>query len=163
MKKVVIRPANKDDSALIHGFILDLARFENAEEEVVATVADIEQSLFGDGATAYALIGSVNEKAVSIAVYFYNYSTWNGRRGLFLEDLYVSSESRGSGVGKAMLSHLAKLAVEQGCARFEWNVLDWNMQAIRLYDSIGALPQNEWIGYRLSGKALIKLAGNAPA
>jgi GNAT superfamily N-acetyltransferase len=110
---------------------------------------------------AYPWIGSVNEKAVSIAVYFYNYSTWNGRRGLFLEDLYVSSESRGSGVGKAMLSHLAKLAVEQGCARFEWNVLDWNMQAIRLYDSIGALPQNEWIGYRLSGKALIKLAGNA--
>ncbi|MEE9321116.1 MAG: GNAT family N-acetyltransferase [Granulosicoccus sp.] len=160
MKGIVIRPASIDDAALIHEFILDLARFENAEEEVVATVSDIERSLFGTDTSAYALIGSVNEKPVSTAIYFYNYSTWAGKKGLFLEDLYVSAESRGSGVGRAMLAHLAKLAVEQGCGRFEWNVLDWNVQAIKVYDSIGAMPQNEWIGYRLSGDALARLASS---
>ena len=91
-------------------------------------------------------------------VYFFNYSTWLGKHGLYLEDLYVTPEQRGAGAGKALLRHLAKLAVARGCGRFEWSVLDWNTPAIEFYDSIGARPQNEWIGYRLAGEALTSFA-----
>lgn len=155
---VTIRPATSEDAALILQFITDLAIYEKAEHEVKASVADIEQSLFSDGATAHSLICEQDGKTVGFAVYFYNYSTWLGCNGLYLEDLYITPDKRGGGAGKALLKHLAAIAVEQGCGRFEWCVLDWNQPAIDFYKSLGAEPQEEWIKYRLEGEALQKLA-----
>jgi GNAT superfamily N-acetyltransferase len=106
----------------------------------------------------FGLICEQGEEAVGFAVYFFNYSTWLGQHGLFLEDLYVSPQHRGSGAGKALLRHLAQLAVANDCGRFEWNVLDWNQSAIDFYESFGARPQSEWIGYRLTGEALTAFA-----
>ena len=155
-----IRPATPDDAALIIMFITDLAIYENAEDAVVATESDIRQSLFSPGATASALICSNDHGPVGFAVYFFNYSTWLGKNGLYLEDLYVAPEYRGTGAGFALLKHLAKIAVDNDCGRFEWSVLDWNEPAIRFYLSIGAEPQDEWVGYRLTGKALEELANS---
>lgn len=154
MSTLSIRPAGPSDAETILGFITELAIFEKAEHEVCATVSDIEKSLFGEGATAKALICDIEGRTGGFAVYFYNYSTWLGRKGLFLEDLYISPDLRGSGAGKAMLKHLAQMAVAENCGRFEWNVLDWNQPAIDFYESFGAEAQSEWVGYRLSGKAL---------
>jgi GNAT superfamily N-acetyltransferase len=158
VSKIVIRMARAEDSALIHRFITDLAIYEKAEEEVVASVADIRNSLFADKSTTSAVICQIYDQAVGFAVYFFNYSTWLGKHGLYLEDLYVSPQFRGSGAGKALLKHLAKIAVANNCGRFEWNVLDWNEPAIQFYKSIGARPQEEWVAYRLTGKALQELA-----
>ncbi|MBB1487124.1 GNAT family N-acetyltransferase [Oceanospirillum sediminis] len=155
---VTIRPATAEDAALILQFITDLAIYEKAEHEVKASVTDIEQSLFSDTATAHSLICEQDGQAVGFAVYFYNYSTWLGCNGLYLEDLYITPDKRGGGAGKALLKHLAAIAVEQGCGRFEWCVLDWNQPAIDFYKSLGAEPQEEWIKYRLEGEALKKLA-----
>ncbi len=99
--------------------------------------------------------------AIGFAVYFFNYSTWQGRNGLYLEDLYVDPAARGSGAGKALLQHLARTAVDKDCGRFEWSVLDWNQPAIDFYESLGALPQGEWVRYRLTGDALLRLAASA--
>ncbi|WP_300759746.1 GNAT family N-acetyltransferase [Janthinobacterium sp.] len=152
---IQIRDAVRADAALILGFITELAIFEKAEHEVVATLADIEDSLFADHATARALICSIGGKAVGYAVYFLSYSTWLGRNGLYLEDLYISPEHRGAGAGKFMLGHLACLARDTGCGRFEWSVLDWNEPAIQFYRSIGATAQDEWVRYRIAGDALL--------
>ena len=105
-----------------------------------------------------ALICALDENPIGFAVYFYNYSTWQGKKGLYLEDLYVSPEHRGVGAGKELLKHLAKIAVSQGCGRFEWSVLDWNEPAIKFYDSIGAKPKTEWVGYQLAGSALYEFS-----
>lgn len=153
-----IRPATAADAALILRFITDLAIYENAEDEVVATESDIRESLFSGDATASAVICSIDYEPVGFAVYFFNYSTWLGKNGLYLEDLYVSPEHRGTGAGFALLKHLAKIAIANDCGRFEWSVLDWNEPAIQFYLSIGARPQDEWVGYRLTGKALEELA-----
>jgi GNAT superfamily N-acetyltransferase len=158
MPAIKIRPASAGDSQLILQFITDLAIYEKAEEAVIATDADIRDSLFGKDSTTNALICELDGQAVGFAVYFFNYSTWLGKRGLYLEDLYVSPESRGAGAGKALLKHLAQIAVSKNCGRFEWSVLDWNEPAIGFYKSIGAQPQDEWVAYRLSGKALVELA-----
>lgn len=158
MTTIKIRPANADDSQLILGFITDLAIYEKAEEAVIATESDIRDTLFGKDSTTRALICELDHQAVGFAVYFFNYSTWLGKHGLYLEDLYVSPEFRGSGAGKALLKHLAKIAVSKKCGRFEWSVLDWNEPAIGFYKSIGAEPQDEWVAYRLTGKALLELA-----
>lgn len=155
---ILIRPAEAKDAALILRFITELAIYEKAEHEVKASVAEIEQSLFSDDATAHALICESEGEAIGYAVYFYNYSTWQGCNGLYLEDLYITPDQRGGGAGKALLKHLAALAVENGCGRFEWSVLDWNQPAIDFYRSLGALPQDEWIKYRLDGEALLNLA-----
>ena len=160
MSELEIRPATKTDAATIHRFVVELAEFEKARAEVVARVEDIERSLFADGATARALIGSVDGAACGYAVYFFSYSTWLGREGLFLEDLYIAPQARGRGYGRAMLAHLAALAVERGCGRLEWNVLDWNAPAIGFYESLGATALSEWVGYRLTGEALARLARN---
>ena len=156
--KFEIRPATAGDSALILRFITDLAMYENAEDEVVATEPDIRDSLFSPGSTASAVICSNDHEPVGFAVYFFNYSTWLGKNGLYLEDLYIAPEHRGTGAGFALLKHLAKIAVTNDCGRFEWSVLDWNEPAIKFYLSIGAQPQDEWVGYRLTGKALEDLA-----
>lgn len=155
-----IRPATVDDVALILRFIRELAAYEKAEHEVVATEAGLRASLFGEGARARALICRVDGADAGFAVYFFNYSTWQARQGLYLEDLYVSPTHRHAGAGKAMLHHLARLAVEEGCGRFEWSVLDWNAPAIAFYRSIGATAMDEWVRYRLAGDALAKFAAS---
>jgi GNAT superfamily N-acetyltransferase len=151
---IQIRDASVLDAPLILDAITELAIYEKAEHEVVATVADIEQSLFGEGATARALICSIDGQAAGYAVYFFSYSTWLGKKGLYLEDLYISPKFRGAGAGKHLLRYLAKLACDTGCGRFEWSVLDWNEPAIQFYQSIGATAQDEWVRYRIAGEAL---------
>lgn len=158
MNNTTVRPAVLTDASKIHEFIVELAVYEKAEHEVKSSVSDIEKSLFSDDSTAYALIGEKDGIAVGMAVYFFNYSTWLGKNGIYLEDLYVSLDHRGLGMGKLLLSHLAAVALQHNCERLEWSVLDWNKPAIDVYDALGAIPQNEWIGYRLSGDALRKLA-----
>jgi len=158
MTAIKIRPASAEDSALILRFITDLAIYEKAEEAVIATESDIRDSLFDKNSTTSALICELDDQAVGFAVYFFNYSTWLGKHGLYLEDLYVSPEFRGAGAGKALLKHLAQIAVSRKCGRFEWSVLDWNEPAIGFYKSIGAQPQDEWVAYRLTGKALLEFA-----
>ena len=158
MPNMEIRPASAGDAGLILRFITDLAIYENAEEAVVTTEEEIGRTLFGPGSTTQAVICEIDSKPAGFAVWFYNYSTWLGKNGLYLEDLYVSPEFRGLGAGKALLKHLAKIAVAKGCGRFEWSVLDWNEPAIRFYQSLGAKPQDEWVPYRLTGKALLDLA-----
>lgn len=155
---IQIRDAVREDAALIHTFITELATYENAAHEVVASVTDVEQSLFGSDTPARALICSIDGEPVGFAVYFYSYSTWLGRKGLYLEDLYVSPNHRGAGAGKQILRRLAQLAVEHGCGRLEWSVLDWNEPAIQFYKSLGAEPQDEWIRYRLAGDTLERFA-----
>ncbi|MCL6417515.1 GNAT family N-acetyltransferase [Aestuariirhabdus sp. Z084] len=155
---ITIRPAIEADVTIIERFVRELARYEKAEHEVKTDAEGIRSSLFGEGSPASALLCERDGIAVGYAVYFYNYSTWLGRKGLYLEDLYITPEERGSGAGKSMLRYLAKQAVEEGCGRFEWSVLDWNEPAIGFYKSLGAEPQDEWIIYRLSGDALQRFA-----
>ncbi|HEY0122134.1 MAG TPA: GNAT family N-acetyltransferase [Rhizobium sp.] len=151
---ITIRPAQLSDSELILRFIRELAEYEKAADEVEATTASIEESLFGPQSVTHAVICEIDGEPVGFAVWFYTYSTWLARNGLYLEDLYVTPQKRGSGAGKALLKYLAKLAVEKGCGRFEWSVLDWNEPAIRVYRAIGAEPQDEWVRYRLAGDTL---------
>lgn len=154
-----IRDAIRADAEVILGFITELAIYEKAEHEVLAGCADIERSLFDDPASpAKALICLLDDEPIGFAVYFLSYSTWLGRKGLYLEDLYVSQQHRGVGAGKALLRHLAKIAVDTGCGRFEWSVLDWNQPAIDFYKSIGAEPQDEWVRYRMEGASLTDFA-----
>lgn len=158
MSNIKIRTADAEDAALILRFITDLAVYEEAGDSVLASEADIRHTLFGKGSTTSAVICEIDNKAVGYAVYFFNYSTWLGKNGLYLEDLYVSPDYRGFGAGKALLKHLAQIAVSRNCGRLEWSVLDWNEPAIRFYQSIGAKPQHEWVAYRLTGQALLNLA-----
>lgn len=156
-----IRPATPADAATILHLITELARYEKAEHEVKASVTDIERDLADDTSAAKALICTFNGEPIGYALYFFSYSTWLGQQCMYLEDLYVSSEHRGVGAGKAMLRHLARIAVERGCGRLEWSVLDWNEPAIRFYESIGARAQDEWVKYRLAGAELLALAEDA--
>ncbi len=154
-----IRPATADDAGLILHFIRELAIYERAESSVQTDEAGIRASLFGADAKAQALVCERDGQAIGYAVYFYNYSTWLGRNGIYLEDLYVSPEHRGCGAGKALLQHIARLAVAQGCGRFEWSVLDWNTPAIDFYRAKGAVAQDQWTVQRVDGDALRVLAG----
>lgn len=156
-----IRPASLGDVALILRFIRELAAYEKAEQEVIATEASLRASLFEEGARAHGLICRVAGVAAGFAVYFFNYSTWQGKQGLYLEDLYVSPAHRRVGAGKALLQHLAKIAVAKSCGRFEWSVLEWNQPAIEFYRAIGAVPMDEWVRYRLAGEALKEFAAGA--
>lgn len=149
-----IRQATPADAELILGYITELAIYEEAEHEVVTNTAEIRQSLADPESPAKALICSLDDEPVGFALYFMSYSTWLGRKGIYLEDLYVSNKHRGIGAGKALLRHLAKLAFDSSCGRLEWSVLDWNEPAIQFYQSIGASPQPEWIRYRLAGEEL---------
>jgi GNAT superfamily N-acetyltransferase len=151
---ISIREAVLTDAAQILAFITELAIYEQAEHEVVATRADIEQSLFAADSPARGLICSRDGQPIGYAVYFLSYSTWLGRKGLYLEDLYISPEQRGSGAGKQLLRHLARIACASGCGRLEWSVLDWNEPAIKFYQSLGAAPQDEWVRYRMEGSIL---------
>jgi len=158
MPDIAIRPALPADAALILGFIRELAIYEKAEHEVEASEAQIRASLCSGEGPARALVCSVDGEAAGFAAYFFNYSTWQGRKGLYLEDLYLTPAHRGAGAGKALLQHLARVAVAEGCGRFEWSVLDWNEPALQFYRAIGAWPMDEWVRYRLAGPALAAFA-----
>jgi len=158
MLDLTIRKAEVADSSEILRFIKELAKYEKAEHEVTASVQMIEESIFGSDSTVEALICERNGNAIGFAVYFFNYSTWQGKNGLYLEDLYVTESERGSGAGKMLLRHLARIAVKENCGRFEWSVLDWNEPAIQFYKSIGANEKSEWRGYQLVGEKLLSFA-----
>ena len=151
---LTIRPAVRTDAAQILAFITELADYERARHEVVASVDDIQRSLFDEGSTVHSLICERDGLAIGFAVYFYSYSTWLGRNGIYLEDLYVTPEQRGDGAGRKLLRHIASEAVQNNCGRLEWSVLDWNEPAIQFYKSIGAQPQDEWVRYRMEGETL---------
>ena len=155
----MIRPATPDDVAMILRLVRELAIYEREPEAVVATEAMLGDALFGAQPAAEAVIAEVDGVTEGFALFFHNFSTWTGRRGLYLEDLYVTPGARGRGLGKALLSHLAGLALDRRCARFEWAVLDWNTPAIDFYDSVGAASMDEWTVRRVTGDALVKLAG----
>lgn len=156
---VVVRAAAPADVPAILRFVRELAAYEREPDAVEATEAMLNAALFGPQPQAEAVIAELAGTAVGFALFFHNFSTWTGRRGLYLEDLYVvTPEARGRGIGKALLAHLARLAVARDCARFEWTVLDWNAPAIGFYDSLGAESLDEWRIRRLSGAALRRLA-----
>ncbi len=154
----VIRQASKEDCPLILTFIKELAEYEKLLHEVETDEKTLESSLFGKKQYAQVIIGEYRNKPVGFALYFHNFSTFVGRPGIYLEDLYVRPEMRGRGFGKILLAYLAKLAKSLNCGRLEWWVLDWNKQAIDFYKSIGAEPMDEWTVNRVAGEALDKLA-----
>jgi len=154
-----IRAAIENDVAVILALIRELAEYEHLAHEVTATAEDIRRSLFGDRPVAEALIGDYRGVPISFALFFYSYSTFLGKAGIYLEDLYVQPQYRRNGFGRQMLAHIARLAKERNCGRFEWSVLDWNEPAIRTYEGLNARPMKEWILYRLTGEALDRLAG----
>ena len=154
----MIRPATPADVAVILRFVRELAAFEREPDAVEATEAMLAEALFGAHPAAEAVIAERGEP-LGFALFFHNFSTWKGRRGLYLEDLYVTPEARGTGVGAALLRHLAGIALDRGCARFEWSVLDWNEPAVRFYRALGAVGQEEWTIQRVDGDALVRLAG----
>ena len=154
----VIKRAEESDVDLIITFIKKLAAYEKLSHEVVATTENLKKYLFGDQAVAEVVIGYYREKPVGFALFFHNFSTFLARPGIYLEDLYVLEEERGKGFGKALLVYLAKLAVERGCGRLEWAVLDWNEPSIQFYKSMGARIMDEWLINRVTGKALSSLA-----
>jgi GNAT superfamily N-acetyltransferase len=153
-----IVPALERDTPVILSLIRDLAEYERLGHEVEATEEDIRESLFGDWPGAEVVLAYVGGDLAGFALFFHNYSTFLGRRGLYLEDLFVRPAYRGRGIGRRLLAHLARLAVERKCGRMEWWVLDWNESAIRFYRSIGAVPMDDWTVYRLTGDPLARLA-----
>lgn len=161
MSDLHIRPATPEDTEQILRFIRDLAIYEKAEHEVLATPEHIHRTLFCSQPRVHGLMCLDGDEPLGFAVYFFNYSTWQGRHGLYLEDLYVTPQARGLGAGKALLRHLARIAVDNDCGRFEWSVLDWNAPSITFYESLGAEAQDEWVRYRLTGAALQRLAAQA--
>lgn len=158
-RDVTIRPAQERDVPLIYSFIRELAEYEHLLHEVKATEQDVRESLFGPRPYAEAVLGCLDGEPVGFALFFHNYSTFMGRPGLYLEDLYVRPQARRNGVGRKLFNYLARLAMERGCARLEWAVLNWNEPAIQFYRGLGAVPIDEWTVYRLSGPALAELAG----
>jgi GNAT superfamily N-acetyltransferase len=162
MPEFRIRAATPADVPRVLAFIRELAEYERLSHEVVADEATLSAALFGAGTNAEALLGELVDgrvaEPVAFAVFFHNFSTFLGRKGLYLEDLFVKPAHRGGGYGKAMLAHLAALAQARGCGRFEWAVLDWNEPAIRFYQKLGAKPNADWTVYRLDGAALAALA-----
>ena len=154
-----IRPGELQDVPLIAELIRGLARYEKLEQEVVMTEEKLTATLFGDRRYAETLIAEEGGEPVGFALFFHNFSTFLAQPGIYLEDLYVLPEQRGRGVGRALLERLAQLAVDRGCGRLEWAVLDWNVDAIKFYERLGAKPNSEWTVYRLTGRPLRALAG----
>jgi GNAT superfamily N-acetyltransferase len=155
---LVVRPARPDEAPLVWGFIRELAEYEKLLDEVEASAADIAAMLFGPSPRAFCDIAEADGEAVGFALWFYNVSTFTGRHGIYLEDLYVRPAARGRGAGRALLARLARRCLDEGLARLEWAVLDWNAPAIAFYDGLGAAAKTEWITRRLTGEALKRLA-----
>lgn len=159
MKTFRIRPATPDDVPIILELIRDLATYERAPREVTVTEKGLSDVLFGEKPAAQVLLAFEEDTPVGFAVFFHNFSTWLGRAGLYLEDLFVKPEHRGKGYGRALLVDLAKIARDRGCGRMEWAVLDWNEPAIEFYRKLGAQPLDEWRIFRLTHDGIAKLAG----
>ncbi|MBS0200193.1 MAG: GNAT family N-acetyltransferase [Proteobacteria bacterium] len=157
--RIVIRPAIAADVPLILELIRALGEYERLAHEVVATEADLHVQLFGPKPAAEVLIGEIDDVPAGFALFFHNFSTFLGKPGLYLEDVFVRPQHRGAGLGKALMVELARIAVARGCGRFEWSVLDWNQPSIDFYRSLGAIGMDEWTVQRVSGEALRKLAG----
>ena len=155
---LTLRPAQAADAPLIASLIRELAEYEKLLDECHVTAEALTATLFGERPYAECLIARLGNEDVGFALYFHNYSTFLAKPGIYLEDLYVRPSARGQGVGKALLQQLARTAVERGCGRLEWSVLNWNTPAIGFYEQLGARPQSEWSVYRLTGKALANLA-----
>lgn len=158
LPKFEIRPARIEDVPAVLQLIRDLATYERAPDEVTATEEQLVEVLFGARPSAEVLLAFEQATAVGFAVFFHNFSTWLGRPGLYLEDLFVKPKMRGKGYGRALLVHLAKIARERGCGRMEWAVLDWNDSAIQFYHKLGAKPMDEWTVFRLTSYGIAKLA-----
>ncbi len=152
-----IRPATPDDIPQILAFIRELADYEREPAAAVATHADLLRDGFTEPKRFHCLIAEYEGAPAGFALYFFNYSTWRGHAGIYLEDLFVRPAFRGKGIGKALLGHVAAIAVAEGCPRFEWAVLNWNTPAIDFYNAIGAVPMSEWTTMRLAGDALARL------
>ena len=155
-----IKPATVNDVPLILSFIKQLAEYEKLLDEVVATEEILTETLFGKQPKAEVVIGYLNDEPVSFALFFHNFSTFLGRAGIYLEDLFVKPEARGHGIGQKMLAYLAQLAKTRNCGRLEWWVLDWNESAIKFYKKLGAKPMDEWTVFRVTGDELDELAAN---
>lgn len=153
-ERLSIRPATRRDAAQVFAFIRDLAEYEKLLDDVIATPEDIERALFAPQPRVFCDIAEWEGKPAGFALWFYNFSTFRGRHGIYLEDLFVKPAFRGHGIGKALLVGLAQRAVREGCARVEWSVLDWNEPSINFYKSLGAVPMDEWTIFRLTGDAL---------
>jgi GNAT superfamily N-acetyltransferase len=156
-----IEPARPADARLIVTLVRELAEYERLLEQVVIREEDVLRDLFGERPHAEAVIARAAGEAVGFALWFHNYSTFAGRAGLYLEDLFVRPAFRGRGYGEALLRHLARVALDRGCARFEWAVLDWNEPALAFYRKLGAVPMDEWTVQRVSGDALVALANGS--
>ena len=154
----MIRPAEPRDVPALHQFIIDLAVYEREPDAVRATASDLERALFGEAPALFADVAEVDGVVAGMALWFLNYSTWDGRHGLYLEDLYVDPAHRGSGLGRDLLVTLARRCVERGYTRFQWWVLDWNTPSIDFYRAMGAVAMDEWTVYRTSGEALTAMA-----
>lgn len=159
MTGLSIRPADVDDGAQIHALICELADYEKLRHEVDATVGDLARDLFGPNPRVFAEIAEWDGEVAGFSLWFYNYSTFRGRHGIYLEDLYVRPQFRGRGIGKALIANLARRCVDEGLPRFQWQVLDWNKPSIAFYESLGAKLTPEWVGCRLEGEAIGALAG----
>ena len=158
IKGLRLRFAEAKDVEVIRDFIHALAVYEHLETEMKASSAQLTETLFGVKPYAEVILAEIEGKAVGFALFFHNYSTFLGKPGIYLEDLFVLPEVRGEGIGTALLCYIAKIALERGCGRFEWSVLDWNEPAIKIYQSMGAESLNEWIGQRVTGDVLERLA-----
>lgn len=155
-----IRPARREDVARLHALVVELATYERAADRVTGTPDMLAEALFAEPAAAEALVAELDGETVGFALFFHTFSTWVARRGIWLEDLYVSPEHRRAGVGQALLAELARIAVQRGCGRLEWSALDWNQPALRFYAGLGADKLDDWIIHRLHGDALRRVAGD---
>jgi GNAT superfamily N-acetyltransferase len=158
-EEITVRPAAEHEVHIILQFISDLAKYEHLEHQVIATEASLRDTLFGDRPYAEVVFACLNGDPVGFALFFHNFSTFLGRPGIYLEDLYVRPEARGHGVGRRLLKWLAATAVSRKCGRLEWAVLDWNEPSIQFYRNLGAVAMDEWTIYRVTGPALANLAG----
>ena len=158
---LTLRQAEPADTPLILAYIRELALYERAPEQAVATEPDLQAALFGARPYAWVLLAEWDGQPAGFALWFYSFSTWAGRPGLYLEDLFVRPEFRGHGLGKALLKRLAAIALEQGCTRYQWSVLDWNQPSLDFYESQGAKVLREWLTCRVEGEALEKLAATS--
>lgn len=158
-----ITRATERDVPLILQFIRELAEYERAPTEAVATVESLTAALFGDRPAAEVLIAYLDDEPAGFALFFHNFSTWTGRRGIYIEDIFVRPPMRRKGIGEALMHELAAIAVERDCGRLEWAVLNWNELAISFYEKIGAVPLDDWTTFRMKGEPLSRLAQRAPS
>ena len=156
-----LRPATPEDTPLILQFIRELAEYERDPKAAVATEADILRHAFSEHPLIHVVLAEWEDQPAGFALYFFNFSTWQGKPGLYLEDLFVRPSLRGFGIGKALLKHLARIAVERGCTRYVWQVLDWNEPSIQFYEAMGARQMKNWITCRVDGEALTRMAEGA--